>query len=373
MSRSRAADRGGRAGPGRRRHPRAGRGRRTDRHAGAGRSAHARLLGRATARRRADPHCLARGVTTAVDAGSAGAATFPGLPPLHDRRLGDPHPRDAAHLHDRHGARRRQPPRRSANWKTSAGRASTGRSTIAREHADSSSASRCASASEWSAPTPSSAARRCAAPARPPRRSASRRWSMGGTSVPLEETPRHARSRRCRDPLLPRPHRGRPRRATARCARRSGGRVERGIRFDVGHGAGSFDFAGRAPGAGAGPPAGDDQLGHPRLEYRRAGLRPGHDRQQVPPPGPATGRGDPPGHRPIPRGRSAGATGSGRWRRVPRPTSACCGWPRASGPSGTPPDGSRSASSAWSRSRCSAPDAFIRASPPSTRRCRISH
>ena len=52
-----------------------------------------------------DPNCLERGVTTAVDAGSAGAATWDGFPPLRHRSQRHPALCPAEYLVGRHGHR----------------------------------------------------------------------------------------------------------------------------------------------------------------------------------------------------------------------------------------------------------------------------
>ena len=238
------------AGPGRRRRPRGGRGRRPDRHARPGRPAHPRLLGRA--RRSASsptPTACARGVTTAVDAGSSGASTFPafrryvidvsatrivamlhistigmarddGSPRRGDRRarghpLGERRPRDRGRAgprrHDRRhqGARSSRPgrPRRRAVPRGAAPRPPGRRGD--RQAGD-------------------GPRRRH----RHPARRDPRPRSAAATSSP---TCYHGRSR------------GRARRARQRSRLGARAAVERGIGFDVGHGAGSFSCGSRPP------------------------------------------------------------------------------------------------------------------------------
>ena len=96
--------------------------------------------------------------------------------------------------------------------------------------------------------------------------------------------------------------------------------VGRGVHLDVGHGAGSFAFDVAEKALGPGPAARNHLERSAPVQHPRTGVRPGHDALEIPPPGADTGAGhrggyDPPGQDLRLRGRSGHAPRGCRGRR----------------------------------------------------------
>ena len=123
---------------------------------------------------------------------------------------------------------------------------------------------------------------------------------------------------------------------------------ERGVIFDLGHGAASFWFRNAVPAIRAGLRAGLDQHRPPHRQSERPGDRHGDDDEQDPGHGRPARR----GHRALDRRSGAGDRATRSWARsppAPRPTSRCWRWTKASSASST---ADRPGSRASQRLRC---------------------
>ena len=120
---------------------------------------------------------------------------------------------------------------------------------------------------------------------------------IGGTPFDIEEVARPASSRRHRDPrVTPAGSPARSSATTGGSCRAPGRRATRGVRFDVGHGAGSFTWPRRRGRPRRRLPTGHDQHGPPSLQHRVAGPRPRDDDVEVPAARPVARRGRRDGH-----------------------------------------------------------------------------